>query len=115
VDWERLTELTDGSSEGIRELVDFYVEQTTQQLQELGAAIRNKATDDVRRLAHSCAGSSATCGIVRLVPLLRELETRADAGQLAGTDRIFHQTDAEFRAVRAHLAHIENRKAAAVH
>jgi HPt (histidine-containing phosphotransfer) domain-containing protein len=41
----------------------------------------------VRRIAHSCAGASATCGMKRIVPLLRELERQGDEGKLTNAPR----------------------------
>src|SRR5205814_4691602 len=74
VEMERLLDFTDGNLDSLRELVTLYLDQTGGQLEQLEAAIQAGTAQDVRRLAHSCAGASATCGMSRLVPLLRELE-----------------------------------------
>jgi HPt (histidine-containing phosphotransfer) domain-containing protein len=83
VDIERLSYFTDGNTNNLRELVDFYLKQADQQLMELDRAIQAHSPDEVRRLAHSCVGASATCGMTAVVKPLRELETQARAGQLA--------------------------------
>ena len=59
--------------------------------------------EEVARLAHSCAGASAICGMVSLVPLLRELERAAQEGRM--TDAApFHQLLAnEFLRTREFL------------
>ena len=50
--------------------VDMYFKQTTQQFAQIRTAARRKAqADEVRRVAHSCAGASATLGMTRLVPV----------------------------------------------
>jgi len=60
VEMDILNDLTDGNADSLRELVDLFVKQTRQQLEQLEAAVRANKPEDVRRLAHSCAGASAT-------------------------------------------------------
>ena len=62
-----------------------------------------RSAGEVRRLAHSCAGASATCGMRRLVPLLRELERQGLEGKLAGTEHLCAQVSREFVRVRQFL------------
>ncbi|MGO9517321.1 MAG: Hpt domain-containing protein, partial [Candidatus Korobacteraceae bacterium] len=62
------------NADGLRELVDMFLNQTHKQFGQIEAAIRDGKADEVRRVAHSCAGASATLGMTRLVPKLRELE-----------------------------------------
>ena len=78
---DRLMDLTDGNAESMRELVELYFKQTTEQLAQLETAVRANKADEVRHVAHSCAGASATLGMTRLVPLLRELERQGKAGR----------------------------------
>jgi HPt (histidine-containing phosphotransfer) domain-containing protein len=68
-------------------------------MDELQAAVRKGAAPDVRRLAHSCAGASATCGMRRLVALLRELEHLASEDALTGAPRLYAQVRIEFERV----------------
>jgi HPt (histidine-containing phosphotransfer) domain-containing protein len=72
-------------------------------LVQLEAAVRGSAPQEVRRLAHSCAGASATCGIRRLVPLLRELERQGFEGKLANAGQLCHQAAEEFDSIRQFL------------
>jgi HPt (histidine-containing phosphotransfer) domain-containing protein len=108
VDIDRLNEFTDGNLESLRELVTLYLDQTTTQLQHLRAAIRAQSAAEVRRLAHSCAGASATCGMRRLVPMLRELEHKGSENKLDGAVSICENANREFERIRifleAHLA-----------
>lgn len=104
VEMDRLNDLTDGNPDSLRELVELYFRQTTQQLSQMEAAIAANKPEDVRRLAHSCAGASATLGMVRLVPLLRDLEKRGHAGALAGALEVFTSAQIEFKAIQAFLA-----------
>jgi HPt (histidine-containing phosphotransfer) domain-containing protein len=104
VDMERLKELTDGTEVGVRDLVKLYIEQTGQQLQELEAAIRAGQTAEVRRLAHSCAGASATCGMGGIVPMMREMEKQGYEGRLTTTEKLFAESREEFARICAFLA-----------
>jgi CheY-like chemotaxis protein len=103
VDMERLLDFTDGNPDSLRELVTLYLTQTSQQLEQLAAATQAGDAPAVRRLAHSCAGASATCGIRRLVPLLRDLERESAEGQLANAPRLASELGSEFDRVRNFL------------
>jgi CheY-like chemotaxis protein len=103
VDMDRLMEFTDGSAENLRELVALYLTQTTEQLDKLRAALAAPDPCEVRRVAHSCAGASATCGMRNLVPLLRELERQGREGKLTNAESIFEQANLEFKRIRSFL------------
>jgi CheY-like chemotaxis protein/HPt (histidine-containing phosphotransfer) domain-containing protein len=103
VDMERLMEFTDGSADNLRELIELYLTQTTDQLEKLGAAVAAADTGEVRRVAHSCAGASATCGMRHLVPMLRELESQGRQGKLTSAERLFEQAGQEFKRIRSFL------------
>jgi len=99
VDMERLLEFTDGSADNLRELVTLYLTQTTEQLEKLRAAVDAGDSAEVRRVAHSCAGASATCGMRHLVPLLRELEQQGRDGKLTSAQDLFKQAGKEFKRI----------------
>jgi CheY-like chemotaxis protein/HPt (histidine-containing phosphotransfer) domain-containing protein len=103
VDMERLLDFSDGDLDNLRELVTLYLDQTGQQLKQLETAIQAGAPQEVRRVAHSCAGASATCGMRRLVPLLRELERQGFDGELTTASQLCHQADEEFQRIRHFL------------
>jgi CheY-like chemotaxis protein len=104
VDMERLMEFTEGNPESLRELVSLYLNQTTGQLEQLEAAVRTNQAQETRRIAHSCAGASATCGVTKLVPLLRELERQGFEGKLTNAVELMDQVTKEFARVRAVLS-----------
>jgi signal transduction histidine kinase/HPt (histidine-containing phosphotransfer) domain-containing protein len=87
VDMDRMKDLTDGNADGLRELVEMFLKQTHKQFDQIAAAIQEGNADSVRRVAHSCAGASATLGMTHLVPRLRALEKLGASGSLpeAGT------------------------------
>ena len=109
VEMERLLDFTSGDPESLRELVTLYLEQTTTQIEQLSAAVQVGDAAEVRRVAHSCAGASATCGMRRLVPLLRELERQGYEQKLTSAAELSRQVGNEFECIRvfleAQLAH----------
>jgi len=108
VDMERLLDFTDGNLENFRELATLYLDQTCQQIEQLEAAVQAGSPQEVRQIAHSCAGASATCGMRRMVPLLRELERQGCEEKLTNAAQICQEINREFEKVRcflqAHLA-----------
>jgi CheY-like chemotaxis protein len=103
VEMDRLLDFTDGNPDSLRELVTLYLYQTAEQLGQLDMATRAGDAPAVRRLAHSCAGASATCGIRRLVPLLRDLEKQSAEGHLANAPQLARELGREFERVRNFL------------
>jgi HPt (histidine-containing phosphotransfer) domain-containing protein len=89
----------------LRELVDLFFKQTSQQLAQLEAAVRANKAEDVRRVAHSCAGASATLGMTRFVPLLRKLERQGASGTLTMTSatQVYEDTAREFKLIQHYL------------
>jgi signal transduction histidine kinase/response regulator RpfG family c-di-GMP phosphodiesterase len=104
VEMDRLNDLTDGSVESLRELVELFFKQTAQQLEQLEAAARANKADDVRRVAHSCAGASATLGMTRLVPMFRDLEKQGASGTLTNAAQVCENAVREFKVIQQFLA-----------
>jgi CheY-like chemotaxis protein len=104
VEMDILNDLTDGNTDSLRELVDLFFKQTSQQLEQLEAAVRANKAEDVRRLAHSCAGASATLGMTRFVPLLRKLERQGASGMLTSATQVYEDTAREFKLIQHFLA-----------
>lgn len=103
VDLDRLNEFSEGDPNNLAELAALYLRQTEKQLEELQTAIQANDPEAVRRLAHSCSGASATCGMKRIVPLLTTLEQQGEAGQLVNAAALFTQVQSEFELIRTLL------------
>ena len=101
-------DFTDGNTENLRELVTLYLKQTSDQLGQLQAAVEAADAGEVRRIAHSCAGASATCGMARIVPPLRELERQGGDGQLRSGAQLVQLVNDEFAAIRRILEPYDN-------
>jgi CheY-like chemotaxis protein len=104
VEMDRLNDLTDGNPDSLRELVEMFFKQTTGQFTQIRAAIAAGKSDEVRRVAHSCAGASATLGMMRLGQLMRDLEKAGAAAALTNATKICEDAGREYAAVTAFLA-----------
>jgi len=103
VDMERLLDFANGDPENLRELVELYLQQTAKQIIQLTSAIEAGSGDEVKRLAHSCAGASSTCGMTGIAPLLRELERQGLEGLQADAPQLAQQTSREFERIKTFL------------
>jgi HPt (histidine-containing phosphotransfer) domain-containing protein len=79
------------------------LKQTTEQIAQLETAVRANQAEQIRHVAHSCAGASATLGMARLVPFLRELERQGKAGQLTNAEQLCADLAREFRRIQDFL------------
>lgn len=80
IDLRLMREACDGSPEGLVELGNLYVEQMSHDLKSLGAAVENGPSDEVKKLAHKCRGSSAVCGMKSIMTPLAVLEHEGSEG-----------------------------------
>jgi CheY-like chemotaxis protein/HPt (histidine-containing phosphotransfer) domain-containing protein len=103
VEISRLLEFTEGNPENLKELVTLYLKQTGDQITQLRAAIAANSPQEVRRLAHSCAGASATCGMRPMVSMLRELERQGLESKLVRADELCERVTQEFERIRLFL------------
>jgi CheY-like chemotaxis protein/HPt (histidine-containing phosphotransfer) domain-containing protein len=103
VDMERLSDFAGGNIENFNELVALYVKQTTEQLEQLRAALVDNDAEQTARIAHSCAGASATCGMVALLPLLRQMENLGQEKQLGFAAQLLPSLDREFGRLQHYL------------
>ena len=103
LDLERLNDFAGGDPDNFNELVSLYVKQTGEQLEQFQAALADKDAERAARIAHSCAGASATCGMVAIVPLLRQAEHLGHEGDLAALPDILAAIDDEFVRLKSYL------------
>ena len=104
VDMKRFLDLAGGNSEGVTELIGLFLTRTTEQIDKLKEAVQTGKAEEVRRIAHSCAGACGTCGMKMIVPPLRELERLGGQGQLAASPQLFETVVFEFMRIRSLLA-----------
>jgi len=104
VDWERLDEFACGDADALREIVALYLDQAAHQLEEIEGAIRGRNSAELRRTAHHCVGSSATCGMERISAPLRELERLGSEQDFDGAEALFAQVLREHERIKAVVA-----------
>jgi signal transduction histidine kinase/HPt (histidine-containing phosphotransfer) domain-containing protein len=104
VEMDRLNDLTDNNADSLRELVEMYFKQTNGQFEQIKIALAAGKGDEVRRVAHSCAGASATLGMMRLGQLMRDMEKEGMAGALTNATKICDDAVREYAAVKKFLA-----------
>jgi CheY-like chemotaxis protein/HPt (histidine-containing phosphotransfer) domain-containing protein len=103
VDLDRFTEMSGPEAAQVRELMEMYLTQTEGQLRELNVALAAGVAKDVERVAHKAAGASATCGMDRIAPLLRELERLGREGRLEGSAALAEEVGKELERIRVFL------------
>jgi HPt (histidine-containing phosphotransfer) domain-containing protein len=106
---QRFMELAGGGQENVNELIDLFLSRTSEHIEKLRSALQAGQAADVRRIAHSCAGASGTCGMNTLVGPLRELERLGGQGQLAEAGALLATACNEFANIRAFLVTCQHR------
>ncbi|HZT23524.1 MAG TPA: response regulator, partial [Verrucomicrobiae bacterium] len=104
VELSRLIDLTDGNAESLRELLEMFYRQTEQQLDQIENAVRAGNADEVRRLAHSGKGASATLGMAPLAAVLLQLEQLGKSGALTGAEPLCATARREYQTIRDFLS-----------
>jgi two-component system sensor histidine kinase/response regulator len=89
VDLTCLLGITGQDAGMIRGIVRDYLEQADEALSHLLLAIERRDARGVQELSHKLGGSSASCGMVAIVPVLARLERFGATSQLA-TARTLH-------------------------
>ncbi len=77
VDLDRLVECVDDDPDLARELAKMWFKQAIEQMARLEQAFRDQDAEQIRFVGHSCAGASATCGMVAASLPLRAMEKAA--------------------------------------
>jgi CheY-like chemotaxis protein/HPt (histidine-containing phosphotransfer) domain-containing protein len=103
VDMDRLVEFSGGSPDNLHELVALYVRQAAEQIGQMAEAIQARSAARVARVAHSCAGASSTCGMMAIVPRLRQLEQAGNAGDLARAAELLTAVRQEYDRIKTFL------------
>jgi CheY-like chemotaxis protein len=84
-------------------LIDAFYESSERLLSEARNAHREERTADLERAAHTLKSTAATLGVTTLSNLAREMEARARAKNLTGTDELLRQAEREYQAAHAAL------------
>ncbi|WP_459867187.1 hybrid sensor histidine kinase/response regulator [Endothiovibrio diazotrophicus] len=96
---ESLRDSLAGIPDGLRQVVDAYLEDAQRALEKLTAAVDAQDSDALRHAAHSLKSQSATLGARTLSSLSRELEAQGEAGRLDGANERLAAARSEFERV----------------
>ena len=75
-------DLAGGDNDCARDLLTLYLADTSAEISRMVSALADGRAEDVGRAAHTCAGSSSTCGVHDLADLFRRLEAQARDNRL---------------------------------
>jgi signal transduction histidine kinase/AmiR/NasT family two-component response regulator/HPt (histidine-containing phosphotransfer) domain-containing protein len=103
VDMDRLQEFSGGNQSTLLEIVELSLQQTTEQLEQIGQALTRAEGGRVSNIAHSCAGASATCGMVAMASLMRQVEHCGKAGDLAAASQLLQEAHRQFERTKQFL------------
>ena len=82
VDFDFWRDLSGGDDDSARELLTLYLGDTSALISTMVSGLAAGSADQVGRAAHTCAGSSSTCGVNTLAELCRRLEQQARDNRL---------------------------------
>jgi HPt (histidine-containing phosphotransfer) domain-containing protein len=108
IDVERLKEVSADDTELMNELIDLYLSQTRELLDELMVAIVEKNSDAIYKSAHKALGSSVTCGMEAVVPPLKQLEHLGREKSFDNAENLHSQAETGFAEIKSYLQ--ENRE-----
>ena len=106
LDREQLKEITLDDQELMREVLSALIQDTSQQLALLDAAIREQNVDRCMRLAHYSKGACANVGANRAAAVLKRMEQHAARADFADCTRSLEALIAEIDHLRHEAADV---------
>lgn len=97
-----------GDPEFLAQLIDTFLEDAPQLLDDLEQALVKKDAAGVRLAAHSLKSNGADFGATAFSHLCQQLEMLGKSGQLGGAKALLTQVKAEFKNVKAALEAIRS-------
>ena len=104
IDLEQLKKVSFGDPEELVELSKLWLSEAKEMLKQIASAIQAGSHQDVERFAHKLCGSSLTCGMVSIIPMLRELERIGGEEHLREAQRLHTEAICQFDRIRRFLA-----------
>ncbi|MCB9898754.1 MAG: Hpt domain-containing protein, partial [Planctomycetes bacterium] len=103
IDASALDELREYGPEVLGELIDIFLEDTPNRLDELWKAVECGDAHGTEQNAHALKSSCAQLGALELSELCKKLEMLGRSGDLHGADLLAQQARTEFADVRTAL------------
>ena len=104
--WETMKSMT--GPEFLGELIDVYLNDSPQLIEQIRSGLAAVEIDTVRRAAHSLKSNSASLGANRLASTARELEMIAKGGTLDGAGLKLLAIETEFAQLAPVLLELKN-------
>lgn len=106
IDHDALTELKEATEEMFPEIIETYLDDTSQRLSKLQEAIRVNDIDSAIEHSHSVKGTSSNIGVCKLAALTAEIESLSKNNQLDNLAQYTEQAIDEFTTVETELRKI---------
>jgi len=100
LDRAQLRDVTLDDEELMREILSALIDDTSRQIQLLGAAIREQNPQKCMRLAHYSKGACANVGACRAAALLQQIERQAASGGFDGCGESLDRLSEEVERLR---------------
>ena len=105
-DWATFKSMADSAT--LVELLDAYLDDSPQLIEQMRAGLAAGDIERVRRAAHSLKSNSASLGARRLANVSRELEMVAKSGTLDGAGPKVAAVEAEYAQLLPRLVELKN-------
>ncbi|AEF99550.1 EAL domain-containing protein [Methylomonas methanica] len=94
-----LNQLREEIGQGFVKMLGFYLEDTPQQIEQIGLTLTTNDYLKLRDLAHSLKGASRNLGAEKLAAIARQLEEQADRQEIEAGDALLAQLREEYRLI----------------
>ncbi len=108
IDYERIEDATGGDREFLEELVEIFLTDASERVEELKDALSRGEAETFSRTAHKLKGSSANMGAVRLTDIARDMENLGKTSSLNGAEALMEPLQEELVRVRETLQQMLN-------
>jgi len=93
----------------LEELIDLFLEDTPQLIEDLNTAVEAQDIPEVHRLAHSLKSNGADYGAVKFSNLCKELEMESKSGRLNGATKLAAEITREYAKMEGALRELRAR------
>ncbi len=99
MDWARLYSLGEGpeDKESLRTLVPLFLKTTRTSIALLRETVGDPGASDFKKQLHRLRGSCSTLGTVRMAGIVKEMESKAQAGAFIEMDSLLKELERAFR------------------
>lgn len=104
LDWQQLSQLSEGNSEFELELLQMFAEDIPIYLEEIEKAIADKDCKNLKRIAHQIKGSSGNVGAKAMEEVAAKIESSSSNSNLAALEENVKDLEVKFARVKDLIA-----------